>query len=158
MKNAGIALRTMLNIMGNKFIFLASYIFRLSGGKEFKEDKDFGFNGRAVACRILKSRSSYNSITVPLVYHSKRGFHNEASSVNYLKETEKLKGGGRAGFFLEGHEEQKFTLREFIPKMRSNKIFRQIFDDYMSSNLECHIDNKSSDGEFFDDSTPEFEE
>ena len=144
--------------MGNKFIFLASYIFKLSGGKEFKEDKDFGFNGRAVACRILKSRSSYNSLTVPLVYHSKRGFHDEASSVNYLKENEILKGGGRAGFHLSGHESSKFTLREFVPKMKSDKNFRSIFDEFMNEELARHIDEKSADGEFFEIGSEEFSE
>lgn len=132
---------------GNKFVFMSSYLFKLTAGKEFKADKDFGFDGRIVNCRLLKTRSGYNATTLPLVYHSKRGFHDEMTNVYFLKEQGLLKGGGSKGFHLPDAEEHRFTQREFLKLYRSNEEFAQKFEEFVAEQFSKVIDAKSADEE-----------
>jgi hypothetical protein len=132
---------------GNKFVFMSSYLFKLTSGKEFKADKDFGFDGRIVNCRLLKTRSGYNVTTLPLVYHSKRGFHDEITNVYFLKEQGFLKGGGSKGFYLPNAEEFRFTQREFLKLYRTNEEFAQKFEEFVAEQYSKVIDAKNADDE-----------
>ena len=127
---------------GNKFVFMSSYLFKLTAGKEFKGDKDFYFQGRVVNCRLLKTRSGYNAVTLPLVYHSKRGFDDALTSVYYFKEASILKGGGAKGFNLPNLDTVRFTQREFESTYAKNESFREKFDELVTEKFGHFIDAK----------------
>lgn len=130
---------------GNKFIFLSSYLFKLTAGKEFKDDKDLGIQGRVVNCRILKSRSGYNATSLPLVYHARYGFHNEWTSFWWIKENDLLKGGGRAGFSIPNFDAAKFAQKDFLKTYNANAKFKDAFDTLIDEKFSAIIDNKLGD-------------
>ena len=139
---------------GNKFVYLASYVIKLSAGAEFKGDKDFKFQGRIVNAKLLKTRSGFNNVTLPLVYHSNLGFHNVLTNVMWAKSQSLLKGGGSKGFFLENMPDIKFTQSQFIKTYRENSEFQKEFDEMMESNYTQILDKKESESEYSETLSP----
>jgi KaiC/GvpD/RAD55 family RecA-like ATPase len=133
---------------GNKFIFMSSYLFKLTAGKEFKEDKDLGIQGRVVNLRILKSRSGYNAVTLPMVYHSKLGFHDAFTSFYWFKENDVLKGGGSKGYHLPGDEGTRYSQKDFIKVYKNDEEFRERFDALVTEKFGAVIDSKNVEGAF----------
>lgn len=130
---------------------MSSYVFKLTAGKEFKADKDFGFQGRIVNCKLLKTRSGYNATTLPLVYHSKLGFHNPLTSVIWFKENGVLKKSGTS-FFLPSMPDVKFMQRDFMKHYRTNEEFQEGFDAVVAETFQRVIDEKNT-GDYDDGSS-----
>jgi KaiC/GvpD/RAD55 family RecA-like ATPase len=116
---------------GNKFVYESSYLFKLSHSKELKKDKDMGIDGRIANLRLLKTRSGYNNVTIPMVFHSVLGFHSRLTDFYHLKEHDILKGGGSKGFFLPDNEEHRYVQREWAAKLiaADDEELIQLFDD-----------------------------
>lgn len=110
-----------------------------------KEDKDLCINGRVINCKFIKTRSSFNNKVVPLIYTEKKGFSNVLTNFIYIKEAGLLKGGGRAGFFIEPAPDIKFSQKDFVRTYSTNKKFRKIFDEYMSEHLTNVMQSKGGE-------------
>ena len=103
---------------GNKVIYLANYIFKLSPGKRLKEDDDYGIKGFIVNVEMLKSRAAPAGTSFKLVYEQVNGFSNILSNMNFLYD-EKLIKPGSDDFSV------KFTKKKIKGLAATNKTFRK---------------------------------
>ena len=128
---------------------MSSYLFKLTAGKELKDDKDMKVQGRIVNLRFLKTRSGFNSTTVPLVYHSVRGFHSRLTDFYWLKEQGVLKGGGSKGFFLPGNEEMRYTQSDWAKLLvrAENEDDINAFDEFVDGQYQKLIEKKQGNGD-----------
>jgi len=145
---------------GNKFVFLASYLFKLNAGKEFKDDKDLGIQGRIVYCSFLKTRSSYNKQSVPLFYHAKEGFSNTLTSYYHFKETLGCLKKSGTNFALPNAPTDFFAQKGFMAKYNGDEEFNANFNSLVaekyaevlasknSSIDESNVDRNSMSSEF----------
>lgn len=114
---------------GNKWVFEASNILRLTAGKELKIDKDMCVEGRIVNCKIIKTRSGFNNKVIALGFHADLGFSNMITDFTFLKESKILTGGGRAGFALPNLPETSFSQKEFSEFYVADEAFRAAVDE-----------------------------
>ena len=128
--------------MGNKFVYLPSYVLKFSSGKALNKDKDFRVNGRITNCTFLKSRSSFNGAKLPLAVTEKHGFSNVMTNILAMKEEKMLKGTGQGGFWFEGHEDMKFKQSEFIKKYNKDTEFREMFDEVASEFWQGRLEDR----------------
>lgn len=129
---------------GNKFIFLASYIFRFTSGKSLKADKDLMIEGREVRTEILKSRSGFNVKNIPIVYTARQGFNNILTNYVYAKENGIFKSGGKSGFSLTTLPDIKFTQKDFALTYNDNEDFREEFDRLVTDKYAAILKTKNS--------------
>lgn len=130
---------------GNKFVFMSSYLFKLKAGKEYKDDKDLGIQGRLVYCNFLKTRSGYNKLSVPLFYHSKLGFHNALTNYYQVKEEYNLlKGNGNSGFFIPKAPGILFKQKDFLSTYTDNAEFQEAFQETVSEKYGKILDAKNA--------------
>jgi RecA/RadA recombinase len=130
---------------GNKFLYLASFIYRLNQGKELKDDKDLNIAGRVINVKPIKTRSAFNNMSLPLVYTAKKGFSNTITNFLYLKSEGVLKGGGRGGMFLDRCKDIKFTQKDFLKVYNTKEEFRKAWDETIEELYGSEIKDRSSD-------------
>ena len=140
---------------GNKAVFLASYIFRLSASAELKADADFGVSGRIVDVLLLKTRSGYNIKKIPLVYTAKQGFSNLLTNYWHLKENKALKACGSKGSALPGLPEKPFSMKNFIKTYSNITEVNEEFDKEIAERYSAILIGKS--GEFLENNITEEE-
>ena len=122
------------NLPGGKcWPYGASYAIKLTSGKEYKDDKDYGVKARISNAQLLKSRSSFNGVRIPMFLHGRSGFSDEYTLLEYARTNKVLKGTGR-GYWLPGHDEDTFTLKNFGEKIQ-DEAFRDMFINYFEEHL-----------------------
>jgi hypothetical protein len=131
---------------GNKFVFLASYVFRLKAGKEYKDDKDLGVQGRLVYCEFLKTRSGYNKMSCPLFYHGTRGFVNELTTYYQFKEELGILKKDGTKFKLPNYD-LSFAQKDFVKLYASNDEFREAYNELAGEKFARIMENKRGNAE-----------
>lgn len=129
---------------GNGWVYVPSYVFKLTSGRELKVDKD-SCEGRMTECRILKSRSGFNNKRLPIVLTGRSGFSNILTNFETLKEAKFVKGGGRGGSYFEGAEDSKFTLKTFYKKYRTDEALQETFDNLVAEHYSEYVNTKYED-------------
>jgi len=147
---------------GNKFVYMASFVFKLKAGKEFKDDKDLGVQGRLVYCNFLKTRSGYNKLSAPLFYHSTRGFTNELTSYYQFKEELGILKKSGSNFWLPNLPNVQFTQKGFLKMYNENEEFQEAFKEQVGEQfgkiLEAKRGNLSAESVDRNSMEEEFEE
>jgi RecA/RadA recombinase len=147
---------------GNKFVYMASFVFKLKAGKEYKDDKDLGIQGRLVYCNFLKTRSGYNKLSAPLFYHGKLGFHNALTNYYHIKDTlGVLKKQGQK-FYIAPAPEHTFAQKDFLTLYNGDGDFQESWNTYIAEKMGTILEakNGASTAEAVDRNslTEEFEE
>ena len=135
-----------MNIKGNKAIFLASYIFRLSASTELKSDSDFNISGRIVDLQLLKTRSGYNIKKIPLVYTAKKGFSNVLTNFWHIKENKMLKACGNKGSAFVNLPNKPFSMGNFYKTYINNEDVRDAMEELKDKSYTQILNDKA--GEF----------
>lgn len=110
--------------------YSASNMFRINdGGKlivgESKGEGNYDIDGNVSMFEILKSRTNKSGKSVPLLFNQEIGFDHIMSLFTLLKKNKMLSGGGRS-FYITGHDEIKFSQKDFKKKYIENKELRKI--------------------------------
>jgi hypothetical protein len=127
---------------GNCWSFMPSYVFKLTSGAEMKADKDLQIEGRMTEVRFIKTRSGFNNNREKFVLTAKKGFSNVLANFMHLKENGFLVGGGKAGFSLKGHEQWRFTQKNFIGLYNSDEEFQNAFNEVISEVYSGFVQDK----------------
>jgi RecA/RadA recombinase len=127
---------------GNCWSFMPSYVFKLTSGAEMKADKDLQIEGRATDVRFIKTRSGFNNSREKFILTAKKGFSNVLANFMHLKENGFLVGGGKSGFSLKGHEEWKFTQKQFIYLYNSDEGFQEAFNSVINEVYSGFVQDK----------------
>ena len=128
---------------GNGWVFMPSYVFKLTSGAELKVDKDF-VEGRYTELRILKTRSGFNNKRLKFVLAAKNGFSNPHTLLEFAKENKLLKGGGRGGYSIDSHD-ASFSLKNFYKLYMGDESFKEAFDTEISEFLSAQVDARYAD-------------
>lgn len=122
---------------------MASYIFKLQAGKEYKDDKDLGIQGRLVYCNFLKTRSGYNKTSAALFYHSMRGFTNSLTNYYHLKETLGVLKKDGTKFFIPTYDDLHFMQKDFLKHYENDESFKDAFQEFVGGKLGLMLDAKN---------------
>jgi hypothetical protein len=107
-----------------------------------KADKDLQIEGRATDVRFIKTRSGFNNSREKFILTAKKGFSNVLANFMHLKENGFLVGGGKSGFSLKGHEEWKFTQKQFIHLYNSDEGFQEAFNSVINEVYSGFVQDK----------------
>ena len=123
---------------GNTPIYLANNIFRVDAGSKLSEDEKFGVQGFMNKITIIKSRTNRAGQEIELVYDQNKGFINELSNFNLLKD-EKLVGGAGRSFYLQGAESIKFSQKTFMDKLYEEPELQKAYKKLLAQTLKQYI-------------------
>jgi RecA/RadA recombinase len=129
---------------GNKWVFLASYIFKLAAGAELKQGADLFIQGRMVNFQLIKTRSGYNAKKIPIVYTAREGFSNLLTNFAYAKENKKFQGGGKPGFYLPSLPDQTFTQKAFVKTYMESEEFQEHFNGLVQEDFITKLQTKNA--------------
>ena len=115
----------------------------MTSGQELKADKDF-VEGRFTEVRILKTRSGFNNSRLKFVLAAKTGFSNAHTMVNWAKDQKLLSGTGQSGFTFDGCED-KFKLKGFEKKYKTDAEFKEAFDNMVGGVLADGVNQRYAD-------------
>lgn len=110
---------------GDASVYYANNIFKnvsIGGTKATKEED--GYDGFAIRCELVKSRTNKAGQSCVLIYDQAKGFDPALSLLQFARE-EGLIGGARknARYFI-GHEDVKFNEKDFVNEFISREEVR----------------------------------
>lgn len=108
---------------GEAPIYLTQNLFKFVQCGKFTEDKD-GFNGFAIRCEFIKTKTNQGGSTCTLIYDMNRGFDAYRTLMEHIKEHELILGRNPYSYFASSPD-YKFDSREFGKLCEANpELFR----------------------------------
>lgn len=111
---------------GKTALYLANNMFRLDDGTKLKESEGLGVSGFIVDVSCVKSRTNKGGKSVPLVFTGNNGFDPDLSMYYYMKSEGYILGSG-VSYYIKGHEDMKFSQKNFLEKLYTDTEFQQAF-------------------------------
>ena len=130
---------------GKAIVYLATNIFRINDKEKLTADKDFGITGNISTLQIVKSRTTSNGKTCPLVFDQDHGFDIELSLFILLKDAKRINGAG-VGMYLgdnKDDKEMKFSQKTFKEKLASSERLRTEFMKQVIEVLKEQLESSS---------------
>lgn len=142
----------------------ADSLFKLVASTKYDYEKT-GIRGFKVICDIVKSRATHAGNSCIFTYDQYKGFLNEYSNLEWLKDADLLKGSGH-GYYFGDNSDQKFKTSDFLELIETNEDFKNKFNAYVKSELEValknrvdgNLYNKKINSDEIDNSEPEIDE
>ena len=131
---------------GHTLIYLSNNIFKLTSRGKLKEDEDYGIIGYRSKLELIKSRANRAGSSMDFVFDQVRGFSNELSNFEMLKNLELLRGSGR-GYFIDEAPEVKFSKKEFLKVYHTNDEFKKTFNKKIKKILKSRVPDPQRDGD-----------
>lgn len=126
---------------GNAVIYLANNIIRVDDITKLKESEGLGIAGSVAEITLVKSRTNRTGMSCKLVFNYDTGFDNDLSLLLMLKDHGKI-GGAGAYFYIQGHNEIKFSQKSFKQKLAESPEFRNIFIEASLEVLKSKLDTQ----------------
>ena len=107
--------------------YLANNLIRLDEKAKWKDTEGFGINATVITATLIKSRTNATRRGVPLVFDKTNGAYNNYLSVyQFLKDQGLIEGAGKSMYF-HGYPEAKFSQKEFLSKLQTEKDLQIAF-------------------------------
>ncbi len=107
--------------------YLANNLIRLDEKTKWKDTEGFGINATVIIATLIKSRTNATRRGVPLVFDKTRGAYDNFLSVyQFLKDQGLVDGAGKSMYF-HGFPEAKFSQKEFLAKLQTDKDLQTAF-------------------------------
>ena len=119
---------------GRTVNYLANVLIRFDDTQKLKESEGFGISGNLVDWMLVKSRNSKAGQLTSMVFNQVTGFDPELSLFLMLKNAGRIKGAG-AYFYIDGHDDVKFSQKNFKQKLIESPELQQYFTDVVSEEL-----------------------
>lgn len=107
--------------------YLANNLIRLDEKAKWKDTEGFGINATVITATLIKSRTNATRRGVPLIFDKTNGAYNNYLSVyQFLKDQGLIEGAGKSMYF-HGYPEAKFSQKEFLSKLQTEKDLQIAF-------------------------------
>lgn len=110
---------------GDTGIFLPTNIIRVEDSKKITADDTYGIDGQIVKIQLCKTRTNNPGIYLPMVMSYAKGFDNDLSVLELLKERGYVKTASWCNFTSD--PDVKFQQKKFKTKLAEDEKFRAIF-------------------------------
>lgn len=120
---------------GKTPIYLSNLLIRFDDNTKLKDTEGLGISGNVVDLTLLKSRTSNVGKSIPLIFDHKKGFDEDLSLLQLLKDMKMVNGAG-AYLYFKDRSDFKFSQKQFKDKLVENEEFRKIFMETALEALE----------------------
>lgn len=120
---------------GKTPVYLSNLLIRFDDTTKLKDTEGLGISGNVVDLTLLKSRTSNVGKSIPLIFDHKKGFDEELSLLQLLKDMKKVNGSG-AYLYFGDRDDFKFSQKQFKNKLMESEEFRKIFMEAALAALE----------------------
>ena len=134
---------------GKTPIYLSNLLIRFDDNTKLKDTEGLGIAGNIVDLTLLKSRTSNVGKSVPLVFDHKKGFDQELSLIQLLKDMKLVNGAG-AYLYFKDRSDLKFSQKQFKEKLMENEEFRKVFMEVSLEVLESLIYDPGEEEDMMD--------
>lgn len=120
---------------GKAALYLANNMIRVDDGAVLKDSEGLGVYGKIVEFSFVKSRTNASGKSVPMVFTFDHGFDEILSIFIFLKSVGAIELKG-SSCTLRGHEDMKFSQKNFKEKLLSDEKFATAFNMVAKEELE----------------------
>lgn len=110
---------------GDASVYYANNIFKnvsIGGTKATKEED--GYDGFAIRCELVKSRTNKAGHSCVLIYDQAKGFDPALSLLQFAREEGLIGGARKNARYFVGHEDIKFNEKDFVNEFLTREEVR----------------------------------